>query len=128
MSMSSAMSITRAANPPRAVYLDYPLGHTAGRADDSAEQMAIMRDTLRAFETISAPGTMVELPYAWSADDAWKDRVMRPRPRSAEDDTSDDHEDDRVERFDTPQYQTQADAAAAADGDCPTCVFLEDAP
>ena len=31
VSMSNARSITAAANPPRAVYLDYPLGQTAGR-------------------------------------------------------------------------------------------------
>ena len=122
--MSSARSITAAVNPPRAVYLDYPLGHTAGKVDDPDNQMQVMRDTLAAFEQIETPGTIVDLPYEWQADESWKDRVMRPQPKSDRD--ADAHSDDRVERFGTPQYQTAADAEAA-DESCPTCVFLEDA-
>ena len=99
--MSSALSITAAVNPPRAVYLDYPLGRTAGE-----------------------PGTVVHLPYEWSPDDSWKDRVMRPDPDKARSESG--HADDRVARHDSPQYQTEADAEAA-DTNCPTCVFLEDA-
>lgn len=121
--MSSARSITAAVNPPRAVYLDYPLGHTAGKVSDPANQMQVMRETLAAFEQIDSPGTIVDLPHEWLADDSWKDRVMRPQPK--DDRVSDGHSDDRVERFDTPQYQTSADAEAA-DSECPTCVFLAD--
>lgn len=127
LSMSSAQSITRAANPPRAVYLDYPLGHTAGRAEDPAEQLAIMRDTLHAFESIERPGTMIDLAYEWADDDAWKDRVMRPRTDAAPDAPSEHHADDRIQRFDTPQYQTEDDARLAPDPEhCPSCVFLDD--
>ena len=120
LSMSSARSITAAANPPRGVYLDYPLGHTSGKPGDADNQLAIMRDTLKAFGSIDTPGTIVDLPYQWADDDAWKDSVMRPRSSQADD----GHEDDRVERFDTPQYQTPEDADAA-DPDCPTCIFPE---
>lgn len=121
--MSSAYSITRSVNPPRAVYLDYPLGHTAGRAEDRAEQRAIMVDALRLFERIEEPGTIETLTYTWADDDDWKDRVMRPRS------TGDGRGDDRGERFDFPQYQNAADEAAAEEtlaGDgCRTCVWLE---
>jgi len=125
LSMSSARSITAAANPPRAVYLDYPLGHTSGKPGDSVNQLNIMQDTLAAFASIETPGTIVDLPYRWSDDDTWKDSVMRPRTSTSQTQDKNQHEDDRVERFDTPQYQSSADAQAA-DPHCPTCIFLEE--
>ena len=119
--MSSAYSITAAVNPPRAVYLDFPLGHTAGKPYDAGLQRAILRDTLDALVAIDAPGTIRRLPYRWAEDDAWKDFVMRPIPDGSS-------EDDRIERHPDPQYQSEADRIAAQaafehDG-CPTCVFL----
>jgi hypothetical protein len=112
-------------NPPRAVYLDFPLGHTAGKQDDKALQRKIMIDTLSALDSIQVPGTIRELPYRWASDDAWKDRVMRPDPASSGKQT-----DERVARVETPQYQSEDDRVAAlatlADGGCKTCVFLED--
>ena len=128
LSMSSAYSITRAANPPRAVYLDYPLGHTAGKAGDPDNQLNIMRDTLTAFTDIAEPGEIRHLKYQWQTDHSWKDRVMRPQPTSSTS-TGDPstHKDDRVTRHDNPQYQNDDDAQAA-DTTCPTCVFLEAPP
>lgn len=120
LSMSSARSITRAANPPRAVYLDFPLGHTAGKPHDPVGNRAILRAALGAFETIDRPGQIVDLPFEWRDDDAWKDAVMRPRAKG------EGHADQRVERWDTPQYQCDDDRRQAqAAGTCPTCVFLE---
>ena len=121
ISMSSAYSITAAVNPPRAVYLDFPLGHTAGKPHDEALQRRILRDTLDALVTIDTPGTIRWLPYRWTEHDAWKDAVMRPGPGAST-------EDNRVERHPDPQYQTEEDrisakAAFERDG-CPTCVFL----
>lgn len=124
LSMTSALSITQAANPPRAAYLDYPLGHTTGKPHDPELQRSILLDALRAFETLARPGSIERLPYRWSGDDAWKDRVMRPDPGGAG-----AHDDDRTERSHDPQYQTERDRelaeAALAGGGCPTCVFLE---
>lgn len=120
--MSSALSITAAVNPPRAVYLDYPLGHTAGRKDDRSEQDAIMTATLEAFAH-AEPGEIVHLPFEWATNHSWKDSVMRPHKQS--DQSSTEHADNRVERFDTPQYQSESDEHAV-DGNCPTCVFLSD--
>jgi hypothetical protein len=128
--MSSAYSITRAVNPPRAVYLDFPLGHTAGKPQDRHQQLEIMRDTFAAFSTISTPGEIQHLKYEWQSDQGWKDRVMRPTPLSEMDakDTNDDkHEDNRVARHATPQYQSLQDEALA-DAACPTCVFLDQIP
>ena len=119
--MSSAYSITAAVNPPRAVYLDFPLGHTAGKPHDAGLQRRILRDTLDALVDIDAPGTIRWLPYRWAEDDGWKDLVMRPSPDGSS-------EDDRIKRHPDPQYQCEEDRIAAQaaferDG-CPTCVFL----
>ena len=118
--MSSALSITAAVNPPRAVYVDFPLGHTAGKPHDATLQRRILRDTLAALASIDAPGTIRRLPYRWADDDSWKDRVMRPAPGGST-------LEERIERHPDPQYQCDDDRVEAeaelALGGCPGCVF-----
>jgi hypothetical protein len=112
--MTSALDITRAVNPPRAAFLDYPLGHTTGKPHSPELQLRIMREALEAFESLSTPGSIKMLPFVWSADETWKLEAF------AGDDT-------RTERLDTPQYQTDEDrisgesAAAAESGECQVC-------
>ncbi len=67
--MTSALDITRAVNPPRAVFLNFPLGHQTGKPHQPELQRRIVRDAMRAFETIDRPGTIVELPYVWDPND-----------------------------------------------------------
>jgi len=113
--MTSAHSITAAVNPPRAAFLDFPLGHTAGRPDELAEQIEIMRTALGVFAT-SGRGEITALPFEWSTDHSWKSEVMAGGEAG----------DDRVERFSEPQYQSAADAAIA-DPECASCIWLADA-
>ena len=127
VSMSSAHDITRAVNPPRSVYLDYPHGHTVGRPHDPELNREIVLQGLRAFHQLTEPGSMIHLPYNWADTDDWKDRVMRPTPR--EDGVSGEMEDDRVERHPDPQYQLPSDAdataAAHAGRDCVVCAGVD---
>jgi hypothetical protein len=99
LSLSSAYSITRSVNPPRAVFLDFPLGHTAGRPRDPKMQDAIIEAALAAFETLESPGQIHRPAIHWDADDAWKN--------------ASDSRDDRTERSGSPQYQLDADRVAA---------------
>ena len=122
VSLSSAYSITRAAFAPRAIYLDFPLGRTAGKRGDVAMQRDVMRAALARLRDAEAPGEIVELPYRWAETDDWKDGVMRPQASG----NSDSHQDNRSARLGTPQYQTEEDAALA-DPDCPTCIFPDGA-
>ncbi len=84
--MTSALDITRAVNPPRAVFVNFPLGHQTGKPHQPELQRAIVRDAMRAFETIKEPGTIVELPYVWDANDrSWEvtdytGNFLPPRP------------------------------------------------
>ena len=101
VTLSSARSITQAVNPPRAVYLDYPLGQTAGRQGDLAEQKYVMAQALRALEEMTEPGTITDLALEWSEDASWKDRVMQPKTTN-----SPDSGDDRLGR--TPYPNTSS--------------------
>lgn len=129
--LTSAWSITRAVNPPRAAYVDFPLGHTAGKPDDKPLQRKIMIDTLSAFDSIAVPGEIRRLSYEWSADHSWKDRVMRPQPtaepnQNSPNDSAAADADDRLARTDEPQYQHPADRRRVAEShSCPGCVFLD---
>ncbi|MCS6926353.1 MAG: hypothetical protein NZ578_10690 [Candidatus Binatia bacterium] len=109
--MSSALDITRAVNPPRAAFLDYPLGHTTGKPNEPELQRAILVAALEAFDSLQTPGSVKILPFRWSEDDEWKRTAM------LEGDT-------RLPRFDTPQYQTEEDrlrAEASGAATCPVC-------
>jgi hypothetical protein len=84
--LSSALDITQSVNPPRAAFLDFPLGHTSGKAKEPDLQYSIVRETLQALEEMKKPGTVKVLPYRWSEDESWKnlpDSDSR-RPRSPE--------------------------------------------
>lgn len=106
--MSSALDITRRVNPPRAAFLDYPLGHTTGKPHDPELQRAILLEALDAFGSLREPGSVKALPFRWSDDDEWKRAAFGGG-------------DDRQPRYDTPQYQTDEDRRRAeACGACLT--------
>lgn len=118
MSLTSAWSITRSVHPPRAAFVDFPLGHTSGRADDPVGQHRLMSEALAAFAAIEEPGTIVDLGEDWG-DDGWRVNPLGGgggggtgrgggRGGAAGGDT-------RTERHDTPQYQSEDDARLAAD-------------
>src|SRR4029077_5389020 len=75
LSMTSALDITQAVKPPRAVFVNFPLGHQTARPDQPELQRQILMDAMRAFETITSPATIVELPYIWDKKDrTWENR------------------------------------------------------
>ena len=98
--LASALDIIEAGKPPRAAFLDYPLGHTAGRPFDAENQWQVLRDALAAFEEIREPGSVVHLPYRWSDSDDW--RTDNPN-----------RGDVRAARGSEPVYQTETDRTAA---------------
>lgn len=100
--MGSALDIMEAANPPRAVFTDYPLGHTTGMPLDSADQYAITRAGLEAFETIREPGIIKYLDRTWTLGDDWKAAAL-----------DDSKGDERSPRDETPRYQHDEDRIAA---------------
>ena len=78
--MSSAWDVTFAVRPPRAVFVNFPLNHETGKANEPALQRAILLDALRAFETLWQPGQMLTLPYVWDRDGrTWEDVDYGPQ-------------------------------------------------
>ena len=73
--MTSALDVTRSVKAPRAVFTNFPLGHQTGKPNDPESQRRIVTDAMRAFDTISTAGQIVELPYIWDAGDrSWESR------------------------------------------------------
>ena len=103
--MTSAMDITRAVNPPRAVFVNFPLGHQTGKPHDRESQRAIVRDAMRAFETIARPGAIVSLPCVWDPNDSrWEETDYRPGflPSRPPKEDADRFDDERQRRFAPP--------------------------
>ena len=109
--MGSALDILEAVNPPRAAFLDYLLGHTAGKPFDRDLQRAIAVSALDAFNSLDEPGQIERLPFYWGDDDTWKDGVMNDG-------------DSRTSRSSAPQYQREDDRLLAESdnaGECQVC-------
>ena len=82
--VSSARDITESVKPPRAVFVNFPLGHGTGKPFDKELQTSIIKDAFAALQSSKEPGTIVDLPYEWKEDDdSWEDEVLRPRQPSA---------------------------------------------
>ena len=77
--ITSAWDITFAVRPPRAVFVNFPLNHETGKANEPKLQRRILLDALKAFETLWAPGQMLSLPYVWDPDDrSWEEKDFGP--------------------------------------------------
>jgi hypothetical protein len=107
--MTSALDITRAVNPPRAAFLDFPLGHTTGKPREPELQREILAGALSSFETMTGPGSVKELPFRWSEDVEWKAKAYAGG-------------DERAPRHDTPQYQDEEDRRRAEQEGPPSCL------
>ena len=57
--------LTASVSVPRLSAIEYPLGRTLGQPGDVAGQLAVLRATLNALETIQTPGGCVNLPFEW---------------------------------------------------------------
>lgn len=69
VSLSSALDITLLVKPPRAVFVNYPLGNQCGKPFDKANQREILISAFRCLETSTVPGRLLQLPFRWREDD-----------------------------------------------------------
>jgi D-proline reductase (dithiol) PrdB len=65
VTLSPIPDFTASVSAPRVVGIEYPLGRSLGQPGDVAGQMAVLRDTLHAVETMDTPGSVQNLPYRW---------------------------------------------------------------
>ena len=111
LSMSSALDITKAGKPPRAAFLDYPLGHTTGKPNQPELQREILVQALEGFTSLTVPGSIKMLPFRWDDED-WKRTAMMEG-------------DARVTRHESPQYQTEEDRIRAEANAAVACEVCE---
>ena len=100
--MASALDIIEAGHPPRAAFLDYPLGHTGGKPFDPDDQYSVVRASVMAFQRLSQSGEIDRLANRWSTDETWRLKAV--------DSSSGDI---RQPRDETPQFQTEDDRMLA---------------
>ena len=101
----SALDILQAGQPPRSVFVDYPLGHSAGKPGDLTDQRAIVAGALAGFASLDIAGQIVSLPNRW-VDDGWRTEASSTVAR-----------DTRQPRDDSPQWQHDGDRIAAGAAD-----------
>ncbi len=128
--LTSARTITAAANPPRSIFVDLPLGHTAGLPHDVDGQRRILVEGLEAGHAMTEPGTIHDLPYRY-VDDDWKANPMGwSRRRQTSGQTGGSSGDSRTGRSPEPVYQKDEDRVAAEavdwDDQCLVCLGLPD--
>ncbi|MFT7133935.1 MAG: hypothetical protein ACI81O_002654 [Cyclobacteriaceae bacterium] len=98
--LGSGLDILQAGRPPRAQFVNYPLGFESGRFQDRDNQYEVVASALQGFDTMKAP-QIDTLPFEWQA--GWEMLHARERGKS----------DQRSKRDTTPQYQTEEDRRAA---------------
>ncbi len=95
IAMASALDIIEAGKPPRALFVDYPLGHTVGPPFDPDTQYQIVRAGIQCLETLTTPGEIQRLDVTWPEGDGWREEA-----------SSSDGGDFRASRDMEPRYQT----------------------
>jgi hypothetical protein len=76
VSLTSAIDITERIRPPRAAFLNFPLGNATGQPHDAAGQRQVLRSVLDLAATAREPGEIVALPNRWP-DPTWEEQTIR---------------------------------------------------
>ena len=100
--MASALDIIQAGNPPRTTFLDYPLGHSAGKPFDAEDQLAVVRTAVLGLEGAAPHDAIQMLPNSWSSDESWKQHAANTSLG-----------DSRQPRDETPRFQSEEDRKLA---------------
>lgn len=99
--VGSALDIFQSGRPPRAVFTNYPLGHSAGRPFDREDQISIIKSALDLFESNVSETRIHFLGNDWG-EPTWQVEA-----------SSTEGIDTREERDETPQFQEESDILAA---------------
>ena len=99
--LGSAFDILSAGSPPRAMFVNYPLGHSAGKPFDRADQEYVVESALNGFNSLKRTSQIGMIDSDWGSTD-WKNEA-----------NSTAGEDTRQPRDTRPQYQFEEDRIAA---------------
>jgi D-proline reductase (dithiol) PrdB len=73
--VSTGRDLTRLVRPPRALFVNAPMGNPFGRPGEKARQREILLDALRLAEADLVPGTLLDHRYDYGAE--FRDRVEK---------------------------------------------------
>lgn len=65
IALSSIPALTAAVSAPRVAGIEHPLGYQFGVPGDNERQLAILRATLGGLYEMTAPGSVIHLPFEW---------------------------------------------------------------
>ena len=69
--VATGRDLTALVNPPRALFVNHPMGNNFGAAEDADTQMSILRAALGLIETAEEGGVIVDMPTKWQKDFAF---------------------------------------------------------
>ena len=100
--MGSGLDILQAGKPPRARFLNYPLGFEAGQPFNEENQLAVLAAAISGFDDMTGPG--IE-PVNFNWEQGWQ--MISDRDKNSA------GSDLRSARDETPRYQTPRDKELA---------------
>ncbi len=63
--VSTGRDLSAQVKAPRTLFVNFPMGNPFGRPFDKGMQRAILLDALRALESVTKGGELIDLPYEW---------------------------------------------------------------
>ncbi len=70
--LGSCRDMMERVKPPRAAFLNFPLGRQCGKKNDRDLQLSILKAALDVLVTASKPGDIVDLPFSWGEPFSWQ--------------------------------------------------------
>lgn len=66
MYVATGRDLTELVMPPRALFVNHPMGNNFGAAGDQVMQTDILRSALAMVDSVEDGGTLVDYPTSWS--------------------------------------------------------------
>lgn len=63
--IATGRDLTELVNPPRALFVNHPMGNNFGHPGDIEAQRAILRRALSLLDEVEVGGTLVDMPVEW---------------------------------------------------------------
>ncbi len=75
--IGTALDIMRKVRPPRAAFVDHPVGRTFGPPHDRQRNLAVLRKVLAELPLFIRPGEIRDMVCQWESDGsrAWEDEL-----------------------------------------------------
>ena len=63
--MATGRDLIAKVNPPRSVFVNFPMGNNFGPRNEPDTQLAIVRDAFALLDSVEKGGHLEDLPYQW---------------------------------------------------------------